>query len=86
MRLKYTFETVNMGDEFIMVPIGNGANQVRGVIKVNQSGSTIVDMLRNDVSEKEIVDSLSEKYENKEELKEYVHKVIEILQKNGLLE
>ena len=38
MRLKHFFETIDMGDEIIMVPVGASAQQVHGVIKLNESG------------------------------------------------
>lgn len=87
MKLKVGFESVDMGDEIIMVPIGPNAHQIHGILKLNVSAREICYLLANDTNEEAIVNILSEKYENDEEsLKKYVHVVVETLRKNGLLE
>lgn len=87
MKLKYTFETVNMGDEIILVPVGENASEVHGVIKLNAEGKEIVDVLQNDTSEEFIIQMLMGKYSNDpDEIKKYVKDVIGILQKEDLLE
>ena len=87
MRLKHFFETIDMGDEIIMVPVGASAQQVHGVIKLNESGREIVGMLSGDTAEDEIVKALSEKYENDPAvLEDFVHRVVDTLRKNNLIE
>lgn len=85
MKLKYEFETVAMGDESILVPMGDDAKRVNGILKLNDSGLEIVDMIRNGADEAAVVDALAAKYENsREELERYVSRVIEVLRENGL--
>ena len=36
MKLKYTFEAVDMGDEIIFVPVGDKASEVHGVLKLSK--------------------------------------------------
>ena len=87
MKLKYTFETVNMGDEIILVPVGENASEVHGVIKLNAEGKEIVDVLQNDTTEEFINQMLMGKYSNDpDEIKKYVKDVIGILQKENLLD
>lgn len=87
MKLKYTFETVNMGDEIILVPVGENASEVHGVIKLNAEGKEIVDVLQNNTTEEFIIQMLMGKYSNDpDEIKKYVKDVIGILQKEDLLE
>ena len=87
MKLKNTFESVDMGDEIIMVPVGKSAEQVHGVLKLNEAGQEIVELLAGETSEEEIVRSLSGKYENDAEtLKKYVRQVVETLRSNDLIE
>lgn len=62
MKLKYSFEAVNMGNEIIMVPVGDNADQVHGVLKMNNEGQEIVNMLMNETDADSIINSLSEKY------------------------
>ena len=87
MKLKVGFESVDMGEEIIMVPIGPNAHQIHGILKLNVSAREICDLLTNDTNEEAILSFLSEKYENDaESLKKYVHVVVDTLRNNGLLE
>ena len=87
MRLKCDFEFVDMGDEIIAVPVGNGAEQIRGVLKMNHEGQEIVELLKRGNSEEQIVDALAAKYENdRDTLLGYVHVTLSKLQEAGLIE
>ena len=87
MKLKYEFETVDMGDEAILVPMGIGAKQVHGIVKLNDSGLEIIDLIKTNASENAVVDVLDAKYENnREELERFVHCVVGILRENGLID
>lgn len=87
MKLKYTFENVDMGNEIISVPVGDGANNVHGVVKLNKEGKEILELLKEDVTEQQIVSKLMEKYENdRATLEKWVAKVIVTLKKANLLE
>ena len=87
MKFKYSFEFVNMGDEIIMVPVGDGANEVQGVIKLNEEGQKIVQLLMQGMSEESIVELLNKEYDNDNEtLKEYVSKVVSIMKDNNIIE
>ena len=86
MKLLSAFETVDMGEELIAVPVGDGAVKVSGVIKLNRSGKEILDLLEKGLSEKEIVEYLSEHYDNdRDTLVRYVKKIIMIMKEAGLL-
>ena len=87
MKLKYTFESVDMGDEIISVPVGEGALKVQGVLKLNAEGREILDMLKADTTEKQIVDALEAKYENdRAMLVRYVGDALRSLRDAGLIE
>ena len=87
MKLKYTFDAVEMGDEIVAVPVGDGADQMHGVVKLNKSGKEIIDLLKNDISKEDIVDILAEKYDNKkEELSNHVSHVIDVLRNAGVID
>ena len=87
MKLKYVFDTVDMGDEIVLVPVGEGAEQIHGVIKLNKSGLEIMELLKNDITAEEIVDLLASKYQNnKQNLEKYVMDVIDVLKNNGLID
>ena len=87
MKLKYTFEAVDMGDEIIFVPVGAGAAEVSGVLKLNAEGQEIADMLKVDTTPEKTVDALAAKYENdRATLAKYVSGVVAQLRDAGLLE
>ena len=87
MRLKSSFETVDMGDEIICVPVGEGSEKIKGVLKVNQEGAEILEMLTTEISKKDIVNRLIEKYENdRSSLESYVDIFLGNLIKLGLIE
>jgi uncharacterized alkaline shock family protein YloU len=86
MKLKYTFETVDMSDEIIAVPVGEDAKELKGVVKLNRAGQEIFSLLKNDTTEEKIVDALAAKYENsRENLAAYVRQMLETLRSDGLL-
>lgn len=86
MKLKYTFECVEMSDEIIAVPVGDMADQVHGVLKLNKEGHEILETLKIETTEQEIINILAKKYDNNiEQLSGYVHKTIQILKNANLL-
>ena len=86
MKLKYSFEIVDMGNEIIAVPVGNNADQIKGVIKLNKEGLEIFNLLKVDSSEDSIIHDLIGKYENApESIDSYVHGFVTYLKQQGLL-
>ena len=87
MKLKYDFEMLELGQEIIAVPVGKGAQEYRGVIKLNDSASKIFSMLKGDVSEDEILSTLQKEYDTPRELlAKYVKDLITQLDDNEMLE
>ena len=87
MKLKYSFEAVDMGEEIILVPVGEGASSVHGILKINNEGREILELLKSETTQERIVETLSAKYENDiESLRLYVGKVLNTLQSSGLLD
>lgn len=87
MKLKYNFDTVDMGDEIIAVPVGDDAEKIHGVVKLNKSGLEIMELLKEVISIDEIVEKLSSKYDNdRDEIKEDVIHIIDILKKAGIID
>ena len=86
MKVQYSFETVDVGDEFIAVPVGENASEIHGIVKMNTEGKEIFDLLTKGLNEEEIVNVLLDKYDNdKDKIVEYVHNVIIDLKEHGLL-
>ena len=86
MKLKYIFETVELGSEFIAVPVDTSAKELHGVLKLNKEGLEILNLLKEETAESSIVEVLSNKYENdRTVLAEYVHSFVEKLKISGII-
>lgn len=86
MKLFCDFELMDMGDEFVAVPIGDKASQVRGVVKLNKSGVEIFNLLQKETTEDDIINTIANKYDNdRTTISKYVHSLIETLRKDGLI-
>lgn len=64
MKLKNEFITHNTGDEQIMVSAGTGFS---GLVKSNKTAAFIVDCLKTDTNENEIIEKILSKYDVSEE-------------------
>ena len=83
MKLKYEFETTELGDEIIAVPVGDNARDFSGVLNLNASAAAILKLLGEDTTVDKIVASLMEEFEgSKEELTAFVENFVEKLIKN----
>lgn len=86
MRLKYQLETMELEGRIVAVPISDGAEEFHGVIKVNEVGLAILELLNNNVSEKEIVDALAYKYRvDRDVLANDIHDFLIQFESRGLL-
>lgn len=88
MKLKYKFVTNKVADRIVAVAVGEDAAKFSGFIKMNDTGAYIFNMLKNDVTEDEIVASMEEEYEGvtPEELRDTVKEFIGRLKESGAAE
>lgn len=87
MRLHCDIEMVDLGDEYIAVPMGNDASKTSGVIRLNRTGYEIMKLFINGVSEDDATDYLNDIYDNSyDELQSFVKDVANKLIENGLAE
>ena len=63
MKAKYTFEIMEIDDQMMAVPVGEEADELHGILKLNESAAAILELLKEETSEEEIVQKLLEKYE-----------------------
>lgn len=63
MKLRYEFEMTTFDDYYFAVPIGINVNDFHGVIKLNEVSKFIFELLKEDITEEEIVNRLSEEYD-----------------------
>ena len=81
MKLKYNFVTNEVADKIIAVPVGDDLEKFNGFVKMNDVGAYIFNMLKNDVTEDEIVAAMLKDYEDateqevRETVKEFTNKL-----------
>ena len=87
MRSKFSFEVMDLDDGLVAVPVGEGAEIFRGVLKVNETAAAIIKLLENETTEDAIVDALLKEYAgDREQIAGYVHEYIEKLTTEGIIE
>ncbi len=86
MRLKYQFETMNLEDQIVAVPVGADVNEFRGVVKLNETSAFIFGLLTKDTTEESIVDAMEKEYDApRSEIAEGVRKCLGEFEEKGLL-
>lgn len=87
MKLKYVFKTAENDDSIIAVPSVVDEERFSNIIRLNESAAKIFNILQNDVSEEAVIEFLMKKYDvSYERMSIYIHKFIERLEKENLLE
>lgn len=85
MKLKEGFITHVTGNEQIMVSAGN--TKFSGLVKSNETAGFIVDCLKADTTEKEIIEKMLERYDAPEEvISEDVKMILEKLRSIGAID
>ena len=66
-----------MGGEAVLVPTGEAGERFRGIVRLNETAAFIVDCLRTETSQEQIVDALLAEYEvERSEAKRHVNTVL----------
>jgi len=85
MKLKYAMEVIEIDGALAAVPIGDG-DEFRGVLHMNATTGDILAVLKDDVTEDEIVAALQQQYAATEtDIRRNVQKVLGILREYALL-
>lgn len=86
MKIKYTFEMMQLGDETVAVPVGENADDFHSVVKLNDTAAFIFQHLQEGASEEEILAALEREYEStREELSADLRNCLADFQEKGLL-
>ncbi len=67
MKLKYNFAIQEVTDFWAAVPVGKDAKKYRGVMSLNESAKDMMEFLREDITEEELVQKMLKVYEAPEE-------------------
>lgn len=86
MKLKYKMTTMNMDGEIMAVPI-ECDSKFYGIIRMNDTTAEILELLKEETSEEQIIDKLLSEYDaDRETIGKSVKKVIDVLKDNDLLD
>lgn len=87
MKSKYLFEKMELDGEIVGVPVGDGAAELHAVLNLNEEAMRILELLREETNEQQIVSQLLSEYKGTvDEIQPLVHAFIEQLRQEGLLE
>lgn len=85
MRLKNHFETMNMRDLLVAVPVGDDV-EFNGAVKMNRTAAAIFELLKEDTTESAIVEALTQRFDApEEEIAADVRRYLEAFWQKGLL-
>ncbi|MBE6708830.1 MAG: PqqD family protein [Ruminococcaceae bacterium] len=86
MKLKYNFVVRNIDGRPVAVAVGKDNAEFNGMIRLNDTGKFIFDLLSVDTTEADIVAGLTDNYEvDKSEAESAVKEFLQKLRDNGLL-
>lgn len=85
MKLKYEMEIIDIDGSPVAVPVNTG-EKFSGVLRMNVTTKDIIEILKNDATEEEIIDKLKKEYDaTEEEIRSSVQKVLGILREYKLI-
>ena len=67
MKLKYNFAIQEVTDFWAAVPVGKDAKKYKGVMSLNESAKDMMEFLREDITEEELVKKMLKEYAVPEE-------------------
>jgi hypothetical protein len=77
---------MELDDSIVAVPIGDGAKEYKGVLKMNETAAAIFKLMEKGLTESEIVDAIEREYEvPREKLVSDVQKYISLFEAEGLI-
>lgn len=87
MKLKEGFIFRKIAGDNVIVPIGQQISQFNGLIKINDTGAFLWNLLKDGSTERELVEKLQEEYEiDKELAQKDVATFVEILKERDMIE
>lgn len=86
MKLKYNFAVQKVTDFWAAVPVGADSQRYNGVISLNETARDMMEFLREDITEEELVAKMLGEYDIDEAtLREHVRTFVKQLQEAGVL-
>lgn len=87
MKLKEGFITYSTGDENLLVATGEAGKSFNGIVRNNETAAFIAELLKNEITEEEIVSKLLDEYEADEKtVRKDVRRLLDTFKREGFLE
>ena len=87
MKLKYEFETVEIDGEIMAVPVGDNADELHAMLRLNETAAAILGLLKEETTEQAVIDGILAEYEgDPAEIAAQVRAYLQTLRDNGVLE
>lgn len=86
MKLANGFEIVNVVDDYMLVPVGEEMEKFNGTVVLNEVSAFLLEKMKNDVTEAELVKYLMEEYDvDKSQAQTDVENVLKEMIKIGIV-
>lgn len=86
MKSKYIFEQMELDGEIVAVPVGDNAQELHAMLRLNGTAADILKLLAEETTEEAIVEALLQKYSgDKTEITGYVRQYLQTLSDAGIL-
>lgn len=87
MRVKNGFVMRQLGEEYVVVPVGAAVDQFQGMIRLNETGAFLWKRLQSDSTEVDLLQALQAEYDvSEEKAASDLEKFLDILKEEGILE
>ena len=87
MKLKYEFETVEIDNEIMAVPVGDNTENLHAMLRLNETAAAILALLKEETTEQKVIDAILSEYEgDPDEIAASVRDYLQTLRDNGVLE
>ena len=63
MKINPLFVLREIADEYVVIPIGEEAERVHGVLKLNEQGAFLWKLLESEQTEKSLLDALTDEFD-----------------------
>ena len=87
MKIKPGYVLREVAGQIVVVPVGQEALNLNGLITLNKSGKILWDRLQSDVTKEQLVEALLSKYDvSKEVVTKDIEEFLSVLQNKNILE
>lgn len=87
MKLKSEFVVAEIADELVAVPVGENAKSYHLVLKLNEEGHKILELLKEETTVEDIAHEIKKEYSIKDDvLKQYIEEFVDELRQHNLIE